>query len=143
MGQKLKISTRMTSLILLSGILGFGFSADAQEAPPPPELPTQAEEAGEAQGCDESGERSNDRASAAARNPHCEDAPVVQLSSCDTNPVDGTISAVELAAHNPPLTEAEAIPIVAQHDLDFNGSIDTQAEVDSLNTVDGISCTPV
>jgi len=122
MGQKLKIWATMTSIILLSGMLGFGFSPDA--------FAGHVDDKGKSLGCING---------VAKNNPHCEEEPSDPLSSCDTDG-DGTISAEELAENNPPLTLSEAQALVAQHDLDASQSIDTQDEVDSLNTDERINC---
>jgi len=131
MGQKLKISTIMTSMILLSGILGFGLSADAQQVPP--DIPDEAA-AGQAQGCAESGERSSERASAAARNPHCEEEEP-EPSPCDTVPEggDGIITEAELLAV-PGATQDDVDNALLVADTDDSGSIDTDDELALLKT---------
>jgi len=139
MGQKLKILTIMTSMILLSGILGFGFSAYAQESPA--DLPPQAE-AGTAAGCEVSDDRSNERASAAARNPHCEDdtppPDPLPASDCDKDS-NGEITAAEIEACFGP----EIDPVTGQQIIDQativvtndNDVIDTADELVELNAV--------
>jgi len=134
MGQKLKIWATMTSLILLSGILGFGFSADAQEVPP--DIPDQAA-AGEARGCEESGVRSSERASAAARNPHCDDDPprTIEGSPCNT---DGNfeITSAELQTELG-FSVGDANNAILAADTDVSGGIDSIAELILLNAFPG------
>jgi len=127
MGQKLKIWATMTSIVLLSGMLGFGFSAYAQESPA--DLPPQSD-AGQAQGCEESGDRSNERASAAARNPHCEEEPPA-FNICDTNE-DGEISRAEVSAFTGLTgTDLDIVMLTATGAVD--GIIDTDQELIDLN----------
>jgi len=83
MGQKLKIWATMTSIILLSGMLGFGFSPDAFAKHDPNKNGN-----GFAQGCDNQGVAKN--------NPHCEEeaGPI----DCDSITEDNAIDAEELQA---------------------------------------------
>jgi len=135
MGQKLKIWATMTSMILLSGILGFGSSAYAQESPA--DLPPQAE-AGAAKGCEESGDRSNERASAAARNPHCEEPEpprTIEGSPCNTNS-DFEITSAELQTELL-FSVGDANNAITVADTDVSGGVDTLDELALLNTFPG------
>jgi len=118
MGQKLKIWATMTSLILLSGILGFGSSAYAVD------LPSQGQPAQAQNGCDKSDPRSGGNAS---RNPQC----VGIESPCDTND-DGTIDVGELLAV--PATNTQVLDALADADLDGSISINTAEELAILIT---------
>jgi len=136
MGQKLKIWATMTSLILLSGILGFGFSADAQVPPedPPVGNPSQAQN-----GCDKSDPRSGGNAS---RNPQCDQ--VETFTDCDTDGEFG-IDAAEIADQDPTKDEADgAAVIVTSEDLagdsNDNGVIDTAGELILLNSLIDPDC---
>ena len=120
MGQKLKIWATMTSIILLSGILGFGFSPDA--------FAGHVDNKGKALGCEKG---------MAKNNPHCEDVPPpdpLPANVCDTEP-DGDIDAVELAAHIPTTVLLAQGVIDAATSVVTNGNdvIDTAPELVELN----------
>jgi len=115
MGHRLKIWATMTSIILLSGMLGFGFSPDA--------LAGHVDDKGKALGCING---------VAKNNPHCMtgiDSP------CDNITSDGAIDIEELAAKLG-ISEGEAQTIFA---LVFvavdngNDVIDTEGELAELN----------
>jgi len=119
MGQKLKIWATMTSIILLSGMLGFGFSPDAFAKHDPNKTGN-----GFANGCDNQGVAKN--------NPHCEEetGPI----DCDTNN-DGAIDATELAVvRGGTVPENQTIinNIETGLNVDFSGKIDTVAELAAL-----------
>ena len=130
MGQKLKIWATMTSIILLSGILGFGFSPDAFAKHDPNKTGN-----GFAEGCSNG---------TAKNNPHCSpDGPPAGIESpCDNSTADNAIDNIELAAWvnlqvDPDITEAQAQGIINIIETDLggggNGVIDTEAERDALN----------
>ena len=123
MGQKLKIWATMTSLILLSGMLGFGSSADAVE------LPSEGQ-AADAKGC----EKSDPRSQACASNPHSDGAGgTIETSPCNGDS-NGVITPQELvdAGVVDNLTDAENAIIAAEGGPGGNVIIDTQAEYDAL-----------
>ena len=112
----------MTSLILLSGMLGFGFS---------PAAFADHNATGEqrAEGCGQSDPRS----SAAARNPHCASgSETIETSPCNGDS-DGDITPEELLAAGVVgnITDAQNAIIAAEGGTG-NGIIDTQAEYDAL-----------
>jgi len=119
MGQKLKIWAIMTSLVLLSGMLGFGFSPDA--------LATHNDNGkGLAEGCSKG---------VAKNNPHCNGSGgTIQNSPCNGDgSSDGDITAQELfdLGLTANLTDAQNAIIFAEGGTG-NGIIDTQAEYDAL-----------
>jgi len=125
MGQKLKIWATMTSIILLSGILGFGFSPDALATHNP-------NGEGKSIGCEKG---------VAKNNPHCVDEPPAGIESiCDTGPEaggDGKITAAELAAwinpqHDPDLSEEEAQALIALAETNAGGGDGDINEADEL-----------
>jgi len=128
MGQKLKIWATMTSIILLSGMLGFGFSPDA--------LATHNDKGeSKAKGCELKNENGNTE-----NNPHCvDDTPPDPLTNCDLN-LDGVIDLGEIIAANPPITPVDAAIALAGADGNTNGIIDNQGEVDTLNLNALINC---
>jgi len=117
MGQKLKIWATMTSIILLSGMLGFGFSPDAFAT-------HNLKGKGLAEGCNNG---------VAKNNPHCGIS-----SPCDLNS-DGKITASEL------VTRFGVSLGQAQTDIGFaeilagtavpNGEIETIAELNNLKGI--------
>jgi len=120
MGQKLKISATITSIILLSGMLGFGFSPDALARHDP-----NAVGKGLATGCDNKGVAKN--------NPHCdtsEPLPTVEDSPC--NDGDGEITVLELLAV--PATNQQVTDALGGADLNNSISIDTAEELAILIT---------
>ena len=131
MGQRMKIWATMTSIILLSGILGFGFSPVAFAG-----HDGQGQRQARAEGCTESDPRS----SAAARNPHCIDP--LPPSVCDSNN-DGKITAAELAAHtgdSEPVALAKIRSAEGEGGSNQNDVIDTQKELDDLNRLFTSGC---
>ena len=102
----------MTSIILLSGILGFAFSSDAFATHNP-------KGKGLAEGCQNG---------VAKNNPHC----VGLVSPCDNNPMDGIITVAELLAV--PATVGQITTALAGADLNNSISIDTAAELVILKT---------
>jgi len=121
MGQKLKIWATMTSIVLLSGMLGFGFSPDAF-----------AGHTGnsQAKGCQNS---NPENSSAREQNPHCDGAGgTIQDSPCNPDS-DGDITAQELVDTGRAANTDDAnTAIVSAEGGTGNGIIDTQAEYDAL-----------
>ena len=119
MGQKLKIWATMTSIILLSGMLAFGFSPDAFARHDPTKPGN-----GFAIGCDNQGVAKN--------NPHCSQG----LTACDTNG-DGIIDKFEIVAQDNSKTLVQAQDLIDLIDGsiagDGSGFLDTQGEVGVLN----------
>ena len=113
----------MTSIILLSGMLGFGFSPSALA------IPEQGEN-GQAKGCTESDPRSK----AGEQNPHCEEIEI----DCDSITDDGAIDAAELQAARGTGTLQDNQDIIDLIEdalaVDFSGKIDT---VDELALLQG------
>jgi len=131
MGQKLKIWATMTSIILLSGMLGFGFSPDA--------LATHNDNGkGLAEGCVKKNDNGNKE-----NNPHCTAQEPLPPSVCDNDPEDGMITAAELAAHtgdSEAVALAKILTVEGLGGSNTNGVIDTQKELDDLNTVFSAGC---
>lgn len=125
MGHRLKIWATMTSIILLSGMLGFGFSPDAFA------LSSQGEANGQAKGCQNG---------TAKNNPHCNGDG--SFTDCDTD-MSGDIDAVELqvsiggtvAEAQTLIDDVEDLAILASLDTNDNGDIDTSDELDLLNSL--------
>jgi len=118
MGQKLKIWATMTSIILLSGMLGFGFSPDV--------LATHNDKGeSKAKGCENKNENGNTE-----NNPHCGSEPLV--SPCDNAPMDGVITVAELFAV--PATAGEITTALASADLNNSTTIDSAEELAILIT---------
>ena len=121
MGQKLKIWATMTSIILLSGILGFGFSPDASA------LSEQGAEKGTANGCEKG---------VAKNNPHCNGSG--GFTDCDTD-LSGAIEKAEIVALGFTSAQADSILanaelLVVSPDTNMNGKIDTTDELAHLNS---------
>ena len=116
MGQKLKISTIVTSIILLSGILGFGFSPDA--------FATHNDNGnGFAKGCDNQGVAKN--------NPHCNVEPprTIATSPCNGDgSSDGDITAQELVDETGVLIGQVQNDILFATEGDSNSIIDEEDE---------------
>jgi len=127
MGQKLKIWATMTSIILLSGMLGFGFSPDA--------LATHNDKGeSKAKGCELKNENGNTE-----NNPHC----MTGIESpCDNITLDGAIDVQELAAiaGSEALALAWITTVEGLGGSNVNGVIDTQKELDDLNATFGAGC---
>jgi len=121
MGQKLKIWATMTSIILLSGMLGFGFSPDAFAKHDPNKNGN-----GLANGCDKG---------TAKNNPHCDGSGgTIADSPCNFNG-DAVITAQELVDTGRALNIGDAnTAIITAEGGTGNGIIDTQAELDSLRS---------
>jgi len=120
MGQRMKIWATMTSIILLSGMLGFGFSPSALAIP-------EEGENGQAKGCTESDPRSR----AGEQNPHCEEIEI----DCDSITDDGAIDAEELQAVRGLGTiddNQDIIDLIEDVVGNDNGVIDTAAELELL-----------
>ena len=107
----------MTSIILLSGILGFGFSPDA--------FATHNDNGkGLAEGCDKKNDNGNTE-----NNPHCASEPTFNI--CDTD-MSGDITRAEVSAFTG-LTGIDLDIVMLTATGDVNGIIDTQVELAALN----------
>jgi len=123
MGQRMKIWATMTSIILLSGMLGLGFSPDAFAKHDPNSTGN-----GFAKGCDNKNDNGNKE-----NNPHCEDVPdPPAFNICDTD-MDGKLSSDEIKAFTGK-SDGDMIILMLSADADSSGFIDTEAELASLNT---------